>query len=138
MAAQEAGQVIEYIERYLLHDPIGNTEAEIAEFDTQKLQAAEDRGAIFIAVYSTGERKVVKAADIDEPLPRMHGIQLVAPAYVDDRMVAVADVFDALAFEMSGGVSLMSVDDSGAASPPTFAEALAKLKELIADGNSGR
>ena len=33
----------EYVVEYLLHDPIGNQEAAIAEFDTEKLSAAEEQ-----------------------------------------------------------------------------------------------
>lgn len=131
-------EITDHIIKYMLHDLIGNVEGEIAEFDAEKLQKAEDAGAMFIAVYDSGRREVVKAAEIVEPKPMLNGTTLVTPPYVDERMVAVAGVFDALAFEMSGGVALMSVDAEGTASPPTFAEALARFKELIANGNTGR
>lgn len=130
--------ITDRIIKYMLHDLIGNVEGEIAEFDAEKLQKAEDAGAVFIAVYGSGRREIVKAAEIVEPKPMLNGTTLVTPPYVDERMVAVAGVFDALAFEMSGGIATMSMDIKGAAPPPTFAEALARFKELIANGNAGR
>ena len=50
-------RVTEYIECYLLHDPIGNAEGAIAEFETEKLVKAEQQGAVFIAVYTPGAGK---------------------------------------------------------------------------------
>lgn len=121
-----SGQITEYIEAYLLHDPIGNTEGVIAEFDTEKLVAAEQQGAVFIAVYSTGRREIAKAAEITRPEAKLNGVTLVQPVYVDDRFKAVVDVFEALEpfftavpMAMSDGVEM------------TFSEALTALKSIV-------
>lgn len=128
----EEQSITEYIEAYILHDPVANVEGVLADFDPQKLQQAEESGAIFIALYNTGKREVVKAEDITEPEPRANGVKLVAPSYVDKRMKAVVDVFDALGSSMPqalSAVSVMSAEAEGTGM--TFAEALAALKALV-------
>lgn len=132
-------EITEYIEYYLLHDPIGNVEGAIAEYDTEKLQAAEDNGAIFIAVYNTGKREIVKAADISEPEPMVNGMTVVQPLYVDNRLEAVCAVFDALEATLTSNASVATLSASG--DTPTFQEALASLKALVygesdSDGDS--
>lgn len=125
-------EITDRIIKYMLHDLIGNVEGEIAEFDAEKLQEAEDAGAVFIAVYGSGRREVVKAADIVEPKPMLNGTVLVTPPYVDDRMLAVVDVFDALASELAAPAAmLMSAEEPRRAD---FAAALEKLKELVLRG----
>lgn len=125
-------EITDRIIKYMLHDLIGNVEGEIAEFDAEKLQEAEDAGAVFIAVYGSGRREVVKASDIVEPKPMLNGTVLVTPPYVDDRMLAVVDVFDALASELAAPAAmLMSAEEPRR---PGFAAALEKLKELVAHG----
>lgn len=128
-------RVTEYTECYLLHDPIGNAEGAIAEFETEKLVKAEQQGAVFIAVYNTGRREIVKAEDIRKPKPRMNGVTLVQPVYVDDRMKAIVNVFEALE-----GSSLLAINSATATVAPTaaeneakqtFAEALAALKAIV-------
>lgn len=136
--------ITEYIEYYLLHDPIGNVEGAIKEYDTEKLQAAEDNGAIFIAVYNTGKREIVKAADIVEPEPVLRGVTLVQPVYVNNRLEAVCTVFDALEASISSETGITSISTLAATdgdTTPTFQEALASLKALVygeddADGDS--
>lgn len=120
-------ELTDYIEAYLLHDPIGNTEGVIAEYDPDKLMQAEANGAIFIAVHGDGRREVVKAASIHEPEPRMNGVTLTKPEYVDARTQATVAVFDALAQQMAGG-AMLTADGSGAESP--FEKALAALRAL--------
>lgn len=139
---ENATEVTEVISKYMLHDPIGNMEAEIAEYDPVKLQAAEDSGAVFIAVYNTGKREIVKAADIKEPQPMMNGVTLVQPVYVDNRMQAVCDVFDALdqvIAQQPAAVSLMAADDAETGQTPveTFHQALAVLKTLAFHTDEG-
>lgn len=118
----------EYVVEYLLHDPIGNQEAAIAEFDTEKLSAAEEQGAIFIARYNTGRREVVHAEEITEPQPRVSGVVLARKGDVLDIAKATCDVFDALAAEQS---AVMAMSASNEGHSKTFAEALADLKELV-------
>lgn len=127
-------EITDRITHYLLHDPIGNVEGMIEEYDPEKLQSAEDQGAVFIAVYESGRRELVKAADIVEPQPVMNGIVLVQPVYVDDRMKAVCNVFDALDSEMTSGhaanagiATMALVSDQ----PETFHDALVALKALV-------
>lgn len=57
-------------------------------------------------------------------------VLLVAPEYVDDRMIAVVDVFDAMAAELTG-VATMSAEE-----PMTFAEAMERLREIVGKGAS--
>lgn len=131
-------EITDHIIKYMLHDPIGNVEGEIAEFDAEKLQGAEDAGAVFIAVYGSGQREIVKAAEIVEPEPMLNGTILVTPPYVDERIIAVVDVFDALADVVSAAPAMMALDtEAGTANKPTFAEALERLKE-VAYGGTGR
>lgn len=130
-------EITDRIEAYLLHDPVENAEGVISEFDTEKLQKAEEEGAVFLALYSSGRRAIVKAAEIVEPEPMMNGVVLVKPEYVDDRMAAVVDVFDALASDyFAPQVATMSIDNPDAEKAPDFFSALARLKELITDGDA--
>lgn len=115
----------EYVVEYLLHDPIGNMEAAIAEFDTQKLESAEEQGAIFIARYNTGRREVVHASEIAEPQPRVSGVVLAKKNEMLDIAKATCDVFDAMA---AGQPAVMAASISEG---KTFAEALADLKALV-------
>lgn len=137
-------EITDRIEVYLLHNPVENTEGVISEFDTEKLQKAEEEGAVFLALYSSGRRAIVKAAEIVEPEPMMNGVVLVKPEYVDDRMVAVVDVFDALASQLFAPAAYaMAADDSAESNAePTMARtgnpfetALERLK-VIVNGNS--
>ena len=118
----------DYVVEYLLHDPIGNQEAAIAEFDTEKLSAAEEQGAIFIARYNTGRREVVRAEEITEPQPRVSGVVLARKRDVLDIAKATCDVFDALAAEQP---AVMAMSASNEGQSKTFAEALADLKALV-------
>lgn len=118
--------VTERIEYYLLHDPIGNVEGAVTEYDAEKLAAAEKQGAVFIAVYSSGRRELVRAADIEEPEPVLNGISLVQPVYVDDRMKAAIEVFEALESVVPAVAA-----SRGGVGKPTFSEALASLKALV-------
>lgn len=119
---------------YMAHDPVGNTEALLTEFDAELISHAAENGIVFVAVYDDGERKIVLPDDVKEPVLDDRPITLVQPAYVDDRMTAVVEVFDALAAEMSGTAMVMSADAGPAAARATFAEALEKLKELVGNG----
>lgn len=121
-----------YVVAYLLHDAAANMEAQISDYDPAILQEAENSGLVILAEYSDGMREIVKAKDVREPEPKMNGITLVQPAYVDDRMLAVVDVFDALASDLAAPAAmLMSAEEPRR---PGFAAALEKLKELVAHG----
>lgn len=122
------------ITAYILHDPIQNMEAYITNFDQNALSEAEQGGSLIIAEYNDGGRELVKASEVIEPNPMVNGLTIVAPPYVDKRMAAVIDVFDALAAEMFGAAMVMSADADPAAARSPFAEALEKLKELVGNG----
>lgn len=110
---------------YLAHDPVGNCEWQITEFDSGVLSEAESAGVVFIAVDKDGNRERVAAQDIKEPESSAGNLVLVQPVYVDDRMKAVVDVFDALA--ASADVQPVS---SNARSAMSFSEALEALRKL--------
>lgn len=74
---------------------------------------------------------VTDPAEVAETEPS-EDVLLVAPEYVDDRMIAVVDVFDAMAAEVGGG-STMSTRSAPASS---FAEALERLREIVSRGAS--
>ena len=122
------------VRAYLVHDAINNMEGYITDYSAEALQAAQESGLIIIAEYNDGSRDRVNAADVVEPQPEVNGVTLVQPSYVDDRMTAVVDVFDALAAEMFGAAMVMSADADPAAVRSPFAEALKKLKELVGNG----
>lgn len=132
-------EITERIDYYLLHDPIGNVEGAIAEYATEKLVAAEQQGAVFIAVYNTGRREIVKAEDITPPQPMMNGITLVQPIYVDQRAQATVAAFDALQSMLTssmatasevGGASTAAKAKTAKSPVETFEEALSALRAL--------
>ncbi len=119
---------------YMAHDPVGNSEAVLTEYDAELIERAAEAGIVFVAVDDNGDRTIVSPDSVEEPVLDDKPITLVQPSYVDERMVAVVDVFDALASELaSPNVALMSVEPSNAS---TFAAALEKLKELVARGDA--
>lgn len=117
---------------YLAHDPVGNCEWQITEFDSGVLSEAESAGVVFIAVDKDGNRERVAAQDIKEPESSAGNLVLVQPVYVDDRMKAVVDVFDALAPSVPAAASTFSVQSAAVndRTTKTFAEALEALRML--------
>lgn len=89
--ANLTGQIVEY----RIIDVINSTEAQLLDFDTEKLTAAEEAGAIFIAVYDDGHRERVAAKDITQPEPVVNGFTVCQPQYVNDRIKAVIKVINA-------------------------------------------
>lgn len=119
---------------YILHDPIGNVEGYIAEYDTEQLRAAEEHGMLIIAEYNDGSRECVHAGDVTEPAPALNGVDLVQPVYVDERMKAVVNVFDALAKSFLTSRtkrSATSMSSRSIETGETFLQALKVLKELV-------
>lgn len=110
---------------HMLHDPIGNCEAMVTEYDEELINRAASNGMIFIAVDEDGNRTVAQPEDVKEPINDDQPFTLVQPLYVDDRMKAVVDVFDALA--ASADVQPVS---SKARAAMSFAEALEALRAL--------
>lgn len=117
---------------YLAHDPVGNCEWQITEFDSGVLSEAESAGVVFIAVDKDGNRERVAAQDIKEPESSAGNLVLVQPVYVDDRMKAVVDVFDALAASVPAVAASADVQpvSSNARSAMSFSEALEALRKL--------
>ena len=87
---------------------------------------------IFIAVDEDGNRTVVQPEDVKEPINDDQPFTLVQPLYVDDRMKAVVDVFDALAASVPAVAASADVQpvSSKARSAMSFAEALEALRAL--------
>lgn len=123
---------------YIAHDPITNTEAQVTEYDPALLEAAQDAGIVFIAQDINGNREIVKAADIKEPTGLEGECVLVQPVYVDTRMQAVVDVFDALEALMFPDTMLLAADseaDTATRDPvEVFTEKLAALRTLTQGG----
>lgn len=120
------------ITHYMVHDPISNTEGILTEFDTELISKAADSGIIFIGVDADGNRSVVAASDVKEPENGDEVLRIVKPAYVDDRVRAVVDVFDALAASVPAVAASADVQpvSSKAWSSMSFAEALEALRAL--------
>lgn len=117
---------------HMLHDPIGNCEAMVTEYDEELINRAASNGMIFIAVDEDGNRTVVQPEDVKEPINDDQPFTLVQPLYVDDRMKAVVDVFDALAASVPAVAASADVQpvSSKARSAMSFAEALEALRAL--------
>lgn len=125
---------------YLAHDPIGNSETQVVEFDPALLAEAARHGIIFIAVDADGDRQLVSAEDVKPPTGEAGSLTLVQPVYVDDRMNAVLDVFDALAAFMFPATTLATEDAPPAEAPrdpiEVFSEKLTALREITKAGES--
>ena len=117
---------------HMLHVPIGNCEAMVTEYDEELINRAASNGMIFIAVDEDGNRTVVQPEDVKEPINDDQPFTLVQPLYVDDRMKAVVDVFDALAASVPAVAASADVQpvSSKARSAMSFAEALEALRAL--------
>lgn len=84
------------ITHYMAHDPIGNVESYLSEFDSELIARAAAAGIIFVAVYDDGTRKVVDAGEVEEPQQERQAYEIVTTSYVDRRTAATVAVFDAL------------------------------------------
>lgn len=117
---------------HMLHDAIGNCEAMVTEYDEELINRAANNGMIFIAVDEDGNRTVVQPEDVKEPINDDQPFTLVQPLYVDDRMKAVVDVFDALAASVPAVAASADVQpvSSKARSAMSFADALEALRAL--------
>lgn len=125
-----------HIVDYLIHDPLGNVESQLGNYDPVRLEEAEKNGMIFIAVMDDGERKLVKAADVSEPKQQNQYFTVAKPEYVDERTRATVAVFDAVAAIIDPQPA--TADETGeevAQADPVaaFRAALDALKELEAN-----
>lgn len=100
------------ITRIWAHDPIGNNEAQITNYDTTILEQAEAAGIIFIAETDDGTRTRIAAKDITEPTPETGSYVFVAPVYVDTRMKAASDVFDAIGTIINTNPTILTNNDT--------------------------
>lgn len=127
------------ITHYLAHDPVGNTESYLTEFDSEIITRAAASGIVFIAVYDDGTREIVDGKDVIKPQLDDEPFTLVTPVYVDDRTDATVACFDALAAivdpsvaaSAEGGCAEVQADPVKA-----FMSALEKLRALKAGGDA--
>ena len=123
-----------HIVDYLIHDPLGNVEGQLSDYDPVRLAEAEKNGMIFIAVMDDGERRLVKAADVSEPKQQNRYFTVAKPEYVDERTKATVAVFDALADivnPQTAAADENSSDEQPVADPiAAFEDALNRLKSL--------
>lgn len=120
------------IVRYVAHDPIGNCEGYVTEFEPEILKRASDSGIIFIAIDDEGNRSIVNVDEVKEPTNDDKPFIVVQPIYVDDRVKAVVAVFDALAASVPAVAASADVQpvSSKARNAVSFAEALEALRAL--------
>ncbi len=122
---------------YMVHDPVANMEWQLDDFEQERLANMESTGFLFIALRDDDTREVVKAVDVVEPKPRVNGVTLVTPTYVDNRTAATVAVFDALAAIVDPESTVATADEAGggaeAQADPVeaFKEALAALKDFV-------
>ncbi|WP_130811400.1 hypothetical protein [Olsenella sp. Marseille-P4559] len=137
---------------YVAHDPLAMTEAQVTEFDQSLLAQAHDAGIVFIRQDINGNREIVEYTDVVPPEAAEGGdVSLVKPEYVDDRLQAVIDVFDALKAVMFPATGTTTASDGthtasgGTQTKPrraarkvtpeaAFETALAALKEIVQGG----
>lgn len=81
---------------YMLHDYINNIEEQITNYDQELLRKAEDDGYIIVAVDEDGSRHRVHASDVHKPKPMVGGVEIATPAYVNERIRAVANAIEAV------------------------------------------
>ena len=128
---------------YILHDPLGNVEGYISDFDTEALKRAEENGMVIIAEYNDGTRAIAKASDVVEPKPSLNGISVTTPEYVNARVVATVECFNALAQVLQPTDAVMqSADDADDADAKSldpfeaFKAAISRLQVLAIDGDA--
>ena len=127
------------ITHYLAHDPVGNTESYLTEFDSEIITRAAASGIVFIAVYDDGTREIVDGKDVIKPQLDDEPFTLVTPVYVDDRTDATVACFDALAAIVNPSVAVAAEDGSAEAQADpvkAFMAALEKLRALKAGGDA--
>lgn len=101
-------------------------------------------GLVIIAEYNDGSREVVPAIEVKQPNPEVNGVEVVLPPYVDVRMSAVVEVFDALEAIMfpeaepatETGAAPMRKAARKITPEDAFKAALAALKEVTQGGEA--
>lgn len=126
------------ITHYMAHDPIGNVESYLTEFDSELIARAAAAGIIFIAVYDDGTREVVDAGEVEEPQQERQAYEIVTTSYVDRRTAATVACFDALSaiVDPQPATADETGEEADAVDPvdpvEAFRVALAELKALEA------
>lgn len=126
------------ITHYMAHDPIGNVESYLTEFDSELIARAAAAGIIFIAVYDDGTREVVDAGEVEEPQQERQAYEIVTTSYVDRRTAATVACFDALSaiVDPQPATADETGEEADAVDPvdpvEAFRAALAALKALEA------
>lgn len=91
--------------QFLLHDPIGNVEAQITNFNKDYLESAAAVGMIFIGVKSDGSRKIVTPDEVKEPkIAAMGGFPIVLPSYVDAKVDEIMEIIQQLLSAVSDNI----------------------------------
>lgn len=88
---------------YFLHDPIGNYESQLTNFDQDAIQQAMDQGYVIIGVTHDDTREIVRnSKDVVVPdVATFEGFSIVLPSYVDSRIDALAEVIENLVESLS-------------------------------------
>lgn len=113
---------------YVAVDEAAGLMSYVSNYDAESLQAAEDMGVVFYAVLEDGSWEETKAADIKEPQSETFCIEIPQPVYIDTRMEAVVDVFDALVQSLPSKASIFSINSTDYSA---FYEALANLRAIV-------
>lgn len=113
---------------YLLHDAVGNTEEVITSYSEELLEQAEAAGMQFIAVRSDGARELVSREDVREPQPQVNGVTLCQPEYVDKRIDAILEAFEAISAILEPPAEKTSKPKAAGIDTGDLATALDKLR----------
>lgn len=113
---------------YLLHDAVGNTEEVITSYSEELLEQAEAAGMQFIAVRSDGARELVSREDVREPQPQVNGVTLCQPEYVDKRIDAILEAFEAIGAILEPPAAKTSKPKAAGIDTGDLATALDKLR----------
>lgn len=83
---------------YLLHDPIGNYEGQITDFNKESLQEAINQGLTIIGITQNDSREIIKDVnDVVEPqMAIVNGLTVVLPSYVDSKVDNLANIVEQL------------------------------------------
>ncbi len=108
---------------FFLHDPIGNYESQITNFDKNSLQQALDQGLSIIGITQNDNREIVKSVDdVREPqVTSVNGFTVVLPSYVDTKVDELAKVVE----------RLIDIFIPSKLLPPITSENLASIKDSI-------
>ena len=101
---------------FMLHDPIGNIESQITDFDPEMLKSAAMAGMIFIGVKSDGGREIVPIEEVRQPdIGSIEGVPIVLPSYVESRIDEVMNVIQEVVSAISESIpkkQLVSIQES--------------------------